>query len=167
MIRKTILCLSLDESVKIAKIELLIKKMVIKQDFEDEIAKLEQSLDLNSRALEEEIETNKILHQKEHRAIQDEIEFFRSRREEDLVHNHHSINMIQMQVSENEQMVHGCMDQLNSISEDLSKRMSALNFRMSSRLRAVDASTHEITEADEHLQEGHLETSFTLFPMNV
>ena len=103
------------------------------------------------------------MHKDEHAAIVDEIEFFRARRQEEMVHTQHGLDSLQAQMNDNEQLVHECLSQIKTMSEDVSKRLSSHKFRMSWRLRAIDSSTYEIAEAVEHLQEGHLENSFTLF----
>ena len=93
----------------------------IQDTFDAEITKLGETLDLNSRALEEEIESNRTLQKNECRAIADEIEFFRARRQEEMVHTQHGLDSLQAQMAENEQLVHECLSQVNTMTEDVSK----------------------------------------------
>ena len=132
----------------------------------DEILNLEKALDNNSRTLEEVLQILQEKQSLDARALEDELEHHRAKQEAfqcDAHATQQNLDLVQMQVGEQEQLIHKCLSKIRDVSDDMSQRLSSHNFRMAARLRALDTSNIDLVGAVEQLQESRLEQSFTIF----
>lgn len=151
-------------AVKMAKLELRMKRFVHVDRFDAELFKLGNYLDDNSYALEKEIETLKdqsLASSITCQALEKGSETMKSQ-------SHgftHDLHEAKLYVSQQEELAHECLAQITALSEDMSKRISSQNFRVASRLRTLEAQQDDTNQNLDHVHETQLEHGFTIFQM--